>query len=173
MDARQLRKGRFHLWQFGFLLIVGGADALSALPPGFTLLQGVIVEHTTLPDHLLHCLCLFRRGVQPIFIGFAARRFIAHRLLFSHIGKRTASISLVLRSQWTVFRRPVDDQAFIRYLPMSKVQGASASFMLNSSAQKHTGPILLALAISAHHSSCIAAEGEVSSASLSRARGRG
>ncbi len=90
-------KRRFQIGQFGLLLIVGGAFALPALPPGAALFQRAVVEHAAAPQDRFQRLRLCGRWPQFVLIGLAdgvGVRF--HTMLFCPIGRKAATRGTVV-----------------------------------------------------------------------------
>src|SRR5262249_8522067 len=81
-------KGRTNLLEFCLLLEACGALALSPSPPRDALLQGRVVQHTTLPQDTRKLPLLFGSRRELVFVGFAHSGFV-HINLFCLIAGKT------------------------------------------------------------------------------------
>src|SRR5262249_41527217 len=79
IDLGIFRVGVLELREFRLLLIVAGADALPALPPGFALFQRDTMVGAPAPQDRFQRPRLLWRWQQSVLVGLAYR--LAHRLL--------------------------------------------------------------------------------------------
>src|SRR5262249_12254988 len=96
MHLRVLGASRFEVRQLGGLLIVGGAAALPASPPGAALIQSTGIERATAQQDGFQRLLVCGRWHQLVLVGFA-HAVLLHTYLFSPLG-RTVETTQDVRS---------------------------------------------------------------------------